>query len=248
MDYPTPVSTNGSSTSEKPVLFFDIDNCLYPSSTRVLNMMGELIDQYMVDHLSLSQADASKLHQQYYKGYGLAIEGLVRHHKIDPLEYNRKVDDALPLEDILRPDPEVRRLLMDVDRSKVRLWLLTNAYVTHGKRVVHLLELEDQFEGITFCDYGAQAEKFVCKPAKEMFQKAMEEAGVKDKKNCYFVDDSALNARGATHYGWNAAHLVEPSMQAPEHKAAAHQISSLHELRDVYPQFFKPSEAKNEET
>jgi pyrimidine and pyridine-specific 5'-nucleotidase len=58
--------------------------------------MGELIDQYFIKHLELSREDAYKLHQDYYRTYGLAIEGLVRHHKIDPLEYNRQVDDALP--------------------------------------------------------------------------------------------------------------------------------------------------------
>lgn len=79
------------------------------------------------------------LHQQYYTDYGLAIEGLVRHHKIDPMEFNREVDDALPLGDILSPDPELRALLEAFDKTKIKLWLLTNAHVTHGKRVIRLL-------------------------------------------------------------------------------------------------------------
>jgi pyrimidine and pyridine-specific 5'-nucleotidase len=147
--------------------------------------MTELIDQYFIKHLELSREDAYKLHQEYYKNYGLAIEGLVRHHKIDPLEYNRQVDDAIPLEDILFPDPELRKLLLDVDKSKVKMWLFTNAYVTHGKRVVRLLGVDDLFDGMTFCDYGA--EKIVCKPYTEMFERAMKEAGAGEWKDCYFV-------------------------------------------------------------
>lgn len=135
--------------------------------------------------MSLSQEDANELHYRYYREYGLAIEGLVRHHKVDPLEYNSKVDDALPLEDIIKPDPELRRLIQDVDTSKVRLWLFTNAYITHGKRVVKLLQVDDLFEGITFCDYGS--DKFYCKPHPEMFDKAMTEAGIKSNEKCYFV-------------------------------------------------------------
>src|SRR6266568_4618530 len=119
------------------------------------------LDKYFETHLSLSQKDANELHLKYYREYGLAIEGLVRHHKVDALEYNRKVDDALPLEDVIKPNPTLHKLLEDIDRSKVRLWLFTNAYITHGKRVVRLLEVEDLFEGITYCDYGA--EDFVCK-------------------------------------------------------------------------------------
>jgi pyrimidine and pyridine-specific 5'-nucleotidase len=147
--------------------------------------MSELIDQYFVKHLSLDQAEAYRLHQEYYKTYGLAIEGLVRHHKIDPLEYNRQVDDALPLEEIIFPDPVLRKLLEDIDKSKVKLWLLTNAYITHGKRVVRLLGVDDLFEGLTYCDYGAA--KLLCKPSREMYAKAMREANISDVTECYFV-------------------------------------------------------------
>jgi pyrimidine and pyridine-specific 5'-nucleotidase len=147
--------------------------------------MSELIDQYFMKHLELSRDEAFKLHQDYYKTYGLAIEGLVRHHKIDPLEYNKQVDDALPLESIIDRDPDLRKMLQDMDRSKVKLWLFTNAYVTHGKRVVRLLGVEDMFEGMTFCDYDR--EKMTCKPHPEMFEKAMREAGVSNMKDCYFV-------------------------------------------------------------
>ena len=147
--------------------------------------MTELIDQYFIKHLEITRDDAYKLHQEYYKTYGLAIEGLVRHHKIDPLEYNRQVDDAIPLETILSPDPTLRKLLLDIDTSKVKLWLFTNAYVTHGKRVVKLLGVDDLFEGMTFCDYGS--EKLICKPYVVMYEKAMREAGVKEFKDCYFV-------------------------------------------------------------
>jgi pyrimidine and pyridine-specific 5'-nucleotidase len=147
--------------------------------------MAQLIDKYFSTHLNLDWEDAVKLHREYYTNYGLAIEGLVRHHEIDPLDYNAKVDDALPLEDIIKPDPELRKLLEDIDTSKVKPWLLTNAYVTHGKRVVRLLGVEDLFEGLTYCDYSAVP--FVCKPQPAMYQKAMQEAGIECFEDCYFV-------------------------------------------------------------
>ena len=145
-------------------------------------------DQYIVTHLSLSAADADQLHQKYYKQYGLAIEGLVRHHKIDPIEYNRKVDDALPLASVLSPDPQLRKLLLDFDRSKIRLWLFTNAYVNHARRVLKLLAVDDLFEGLTYCDYGA--ERIICKPHNDMYDKAQREAGVSSPEKCYFVGES----------------------------------------------------------
>jgi pyrimidine and pyridine-specific 5'-nucleotidase len=119
------------------------------------------------------------IHGRYYREYGLAIEGLVRHHKVDALEYNTKVDDALPLEDVIKPDPELRKLIQDI---------FTNAYITHGKRVVKLLKVDDLFEGMTYCDYASAP--FYCKPHTEMFDKAMKQAGIKSNENCYFVGES----------------------------------------------------------
>ncbi len=149
--------------------------------------MSKLIDAYFMNHLSLDQSEAFRLHQEYYKSYGLAIEGLVRHHEIDPLEYNCQVDDALPLENILLSDPELRALLESIKKSKVKMWLFTNAYINHGKRVVRILGIEDLFEGLTYCDYGANP--LLCKPAEGMFRKAMREAGVETMGDCYFVGE-----------------------------------------------------------
>lgn len=217
--------------------------------------MSDLIDEYFVKHLSLSREEAYRLHQQYYKDYGLAIEGLVRHHKIDPLEYNLQVDDALPLQDILVPDPELRNLLENIDKSKVKMWLFTNAYITHGQRVVKLLGVDDLFEGITYCDYAA--ETLLCKPDEKMFAKAMKQAGIDRYEDCYFVgkcrpvgvsintlimlDDSALNCKKAQEIGWNVAHLVEEDNVAPVPQAAKHQIKTLQQLKTVFPHLFKSS-------
>ncbi|KAG5947238.1 hypothetical protein E4U53_006449 [Claviceps sorghi] len=225
----------------KPVLFFDIDNCLYSQSTKVQDLMVELIDKYFAKHLELPWNEAVRLHKEYYTNYGLAIEGLVRHHKIDPLAYNAEVDDALPLQDIIKPDPELRRLLQDIDRSKAKVWLFTNAYVTHARRVVRLLGVDDLFDGLTFCDYSRKP--LICKPHPDMYKKAMQEAGVGDVRDCYFVDDSYLNCAKAKDFGWTAVHLVEESLPTPDQPASQHQIRHLRELRDILPQFFKSSPA-----
>ena len=201
--------------------------------------MQELIDSYFVRHLSLPASDARALHARYYKDYGLAISGLFKHHTIDPLAYNREVDDALPLDDVIKPDPQLRTLLKDMDKRKVKLWLFTNAHITHARRVVRLLGVEDLFEGITYCDYAAKV--LLAKPHKEMFDKAEREAGVTLREECYFVDDSALNCRHATERGWTVVHKLEEEDSAPESKAGRYQIRDLEELRSIFPQFFARS-------
>jgi pyrimidine and pyridine-specific 5'-nucleotidase len=135
------------------------------------------------------------------------------------------------------------------------LWLLTNAHVSHATRVVKLLGVDKFFEGLTYCDYAA--EKLVAKPHKDMFMKAMREAGVESVNDCYFVgklrrslyrtgkllttisDDSYMNAKASSELGWSTAHIVDPSDSLPIEQASQYQIRSLQELRDIFPQFFK---------
>jgi pyrimidine 5'-nucleotidase len=126
---------------------------------KIHDMMVIKIHQYFTRHLQISDEDATKLHQEYYTSYGLALEGLVRHHKIgkssvtmsyltaDPLAYNREVDDMLELDTVLKPDSMLRELLSSLDRTKVRPWILTNAYITHAKRVLRLLDVDKFFDG-----------------------------------------------------------------------------------------------------
>lgn len=261
-----------SASEERLVIFFDIDNCvclfwrlyfeplltypsprqLYSRNFRIHNIMQDLIDDYFQHHLSLDRSSAVVLHQRYYKDYGLALDGLIRHHMIDALEYNKEVDDALPLEDILKPDPELRQLLAGIDKTKVKMWLFTNAYITHGRRVVKLLGVDDLFEGITYCDYASEDAKkggLVCKPKVEMFERAMKEAGLDVgqggvKERCFFVDDSAGNCRGGKEFGWSVAHFVEEELEVPasDGQLGITAVRSLKELKGLWPQLFKEEE------
>ncbi|RMZ78760.1 hypothetical protein DV738_g3699, partial [Chaetothyriales sp. CBS 135597] len=202
--------------------------------------MADLINKFFSTHLSLAPEDARRLQERYYKDYGLAIEGLSRHHKIDPIDFNREVDDALPLDTLLAPDPELRQILESFDKTKVKMWLFTNAHVTHGRRVVKLLDVADLFEGLTYCDYSQSP--LVPKPDPAMFDKAEREAGVSDRAKVYFVDDSLINCKSAYARGWtNTVHLVERQMPDPPDKPCQYQVSSLRELLDLFPHLLKKS-------
>lgn len=201
--------------------------------------MQKLIHQYFVTHLQLDDEDAEYLHHQYYKDYGLAIEGLVRFHSIDAMEYNREVDDALPLEDILKPDPELREMLLAIDRTKVtKLWLFTNAYKTHGLRVVKLLGIDDLFDGITYCDYAKSP--LVCKPMEPMFEKAQKESDSPDRSKCLYVDDSYINIKAANALKWHTSiHYLDPADPVPPRPAGTHLIRNILDIRKVLPEIFK---------
>lgn len=248
------MGSSKASPDKRSVFFFDIDNCLYPRSLRIHDLMGQLIDKYFATHLSLSPEAASELHRRYYREYGLALTGLVSHHQIDPLAYNKEVDDALPLEGLIKRDEGLRQLLAKVDRTKCKLWLLTNAHITHAQRVVHLLGVEEFFEGVTYCNYAEK--RLVAKPHAEMFRKAETETGLvipegqdgdgQRHDRCFFVDDSALNCIAAKERGWNVVHKLDPNDAEPVEMAGQYQIRQLQELEDLFPQFWKTDDHRNE--
>lgn len=192
--------------SNKKIFFFDIDNCLYPPSTKINDMMQVKIHDYFKTNLELNDQDAHNLHMNYYKTYGLAIEGLVRNHQVDALDYNSKVDDSLDLHAVLRYDKSLRETLITIKEShKFDLfWLITNAYKNHALRVVSFLGIGDLFEGLTFCDYSKYP--IVCKPMKEYFYNCFNLTGIdyhdeKVMQNQYFIDDSELNVKAAHDLG-----------------------------------------------
>ncbi|KDN40691.1 hypothetical protein K437DRAFT_258556, partial [Tilletiaria anomala UBC 951] len=213
-----------SRTDMRVVVWLDIDNTLYKQSTRIADMMGQRIRAYFIN-MGLSEEEAEQLHMRYYKEYGLAIRGLVKHHKIDPLDYDQKCDASLPLENILKPDREVQRLLADLDRTKCRVFALTNAYRQHAKRVLALLGLDTFVEGIIYCDYAN--EDFTCKPEPEYYLEAMEALGVDDPSKCFFVDDSAINVRAAKGLNWGSCILYREIAAPPSTGAERAAVSSF---------------------
>ncbi|PVG03634.1 pyrimidine 5-nucleotidase [Serendipita vermifera] len=206
------------------VVFFDVDNCLYSASTAISHLMMKRIREYFIS-LGYSEQDAEKLHSQYYRQYGLAIRGLVKFHQIDPLDFNERCDASLPLEDLLKPDPSIRRLLLDIDRSRVKVWAATNAYITHAERVLKILNLGDLFEGIVYCDYTDP--NFTCKPEPEYYDLAMTQAGLDpntptDRAKCLFIDDSLSNVKAARNVKWGSCLWFREKLTAEQR---AHLVS-----------------------
>ncbi|KAF9818319.1 hypothetical protein IEO21_02834 [Rhodonia placenta] len=237
---------------DRCIVWLDIDNTLYSASARISQAMGERIHAYFIS-LGFPEEEASELHHKYYTQYGLALRGLVRHHHVDALDFDRKCDGSLPLEETLKPDSKLRKLLEDFDRSKTRVWALTNAYRTHAQRVLRILGVEDQIEGLVYCDYSLP--NFSCKPEAEYYQAALRNAGVTDPSKCYFVDDSRTNVLAAHKLGWGrCVHFCERGLVAVEggkekeiggdaglfpDDSGISTVSDLEELRTVWSNLFK---------
>ncbi len=143
--------------------------------------MAQLIDRYFADHLSLSWGRCPcGCTRSTTKTTGLAIEGLVRHHQIDPLEYNANGRRCASSRGHHQAKPAAATAAPGHRPQQGQAVALDKRLCEPRKRVVRLLEVEDMFEGLTYCDYSSMP--LVCKPHKDMFAKAMREAGVEMSK------------------------------------------------------------------
>jgi len=152
---------------------------------------------------------------------------------IDPLDFDRQCDGSLPLKEMIKPDARLIKLFKDIDRTKCRVWALTNAYITHAERVLEILQLkkptksgdhevsenrvefEDLIEGLVYCDYTDP--KFECKPDPGFYRKALIQANVTDPSKCLFVDDNRGNVDAARREGWSrCVHFREPKLGSVE--------------------------------
>ena len=164
------------------------------------------------------------------------------------MDYDKKCDGSLELEKAISKDENLRSLLSSINRSKFRVWALTNAYKTHAERVLNILGVRDQFEGIVYCDYTRH--KFPCKPEKEFYFEAMEKVGLRNSPSYhYFVDDSSQNVISAQEIGWNAVYYLESNQENVKgqddekkrrnlHSNVKPIIGNLYELKEFWRECF----------
>lgn len=208
-----PIPKEIANDTKHPVFFFDIDNTLYPKSSGVGEWMAQRIRMFFMEHLNLPDEESRILGAKYYKDYGLAIRGLIRHFSINTAVYDEFVDGGLPLEDLLKPSNELSSLLERLN-TRGACWAFTNAGYKHGLRVLKLLQIDHLFGGIIYCDYSEP--DFPAKPDRLAFIRAMQCAGVDDPGRCIFFDDAIGNIRTARELGWTAIYVDENAKEPTE--------------------------------
>jgi len=174
-------------------LFFDLDDTLYPSSAGLWQAIRERMNIYMRERLGLPEKDVPVLREQYFKMYGTTLRGLQERHNVDKEDFLAFVHD-LPLKDYLIPNPTLRDVIASLPTRNL---IFTNADVSHARRVLAALELDDLFE--TVVDINAVAP--YCKPMPESFAIAMELANEPDPRKCVMIDDLPRTTRAALNVG-----------------------------------------------
>ena len=140
-----------------------------------------------------SSDEAFRLQKDYYRRYGTTLRGLQLHHQVDADDFLAYVHD-LPLEQYLRPLPELRPFLLSLPQAR---WIFTNADANHAGRVLAVLGVADCFAGVI----DIREMGFECKPNPGAYTRALARAGESDPRRCLMLDDAWRNLAPAQGLG-----------------------------------------------
>ncbi len=144
---------------------FDLDNTLYDINLGLFKKISNRITDFIMSKYSLDIDQAKKIQKEYYLKYGLTLRGLIVEKKLEPEEFLDYVHDV--------EHPELKK--NDQLISKIRILegkkiIFTNATSKHAKKILKILELEDDFDQIIdIKDLG-----YIPKPDKRSYKKLLE--------------------------------------------------------------------------
>jgi putative hydrolase of the HAD superfamily len=194
-------------------ILFDLDNTLYPVGQEVFCLMDRRINRYMVEVVGILPDEVDELRHCYWKRYGLTMQGLMRHHGVDPEDYLSYVHD-IDVGGILRPNPELCRALQSLP---LRRAIFTNSSLDHSERVLDALGLHGAFEAI----FDIRVAGYLPKPCPEPYHAVLDRLSI-PASHCIMVDDAPENLRTAKELGMGTI-LVGENTSSPWIDVAIHE-------------------------
>ena len=173
---------------------FDLDNTMYDINLGLFKKISNRITDFIMSKYSLDIDQAKKIQKEYYLKYGLTLRGLIVEKKLEPDEFLDYVHDV--------EHPELKK--NDQLISKIRILegkkiIFTNATSKHAKKILKILELEDDFDQII----DIKDLEYIPKPDKRSYKKLLECLNL-NKENLdktIFFEDTVKNLIPAKELG-----------------------------------------------
>ena len=173
---------------------FDLDNTIYDINLGLFKKISNRITDFIMSKYSLDIDQAKKIQKEYYLKYGLTLRGLIVEKKLEPEEFLDYVHD------VEHPELEKNDQLI----SKIRILegkkiIFTNATSRHAKKILKILELEDDFDQII----DIKDLEYIPKPDKRSYKKLLECLNL-NKENLdktIFFEDTVKNLIPAKELG-----------------------------------------------
>ena len=210
---------------------FDLDNCLYPASTGLFELIDERMGAYIQRLLDCDPAEARRVQKHHFHTHGTTLAGLMKDHGVDPDDF---LDDvhAIPLDRICRDD----RLAAALSRLPGRKLVFTNGDATYARRVLEAIGVQDQFDEL----HDIHASSYRPKPDPHGYELLCERFGI-DPATALLADDMAANLKPAKELGMTTV-WVDNGSERGSHARGDHIDYQIHSVGEWLEEIVEESE------
>ncbi|HEX3676567.1 MAG TPA: pyrimidine 5'-nucleotidase [Sphingomicrobium sp.] len=170
---------------------FDLDNCLYPASTGLFELIDERMGIYIERLLDCDPEEARRVQKAHFHEHGTTLAGLMKEHGVDPHDFLTDVHDIAL--DRVQCDERLVRLL---PRLPGRRFVFTNGDAPYARRVLDRIGISHHFDEL----HDIHASSYRPKPDPHGYELLCERFGI-DPGRALLVDDMVQNLAPAKALG-----------------------------------------------
>lgn len=170
---------------------FDLDNCLYPASTRLFDLIDQRMGAYIERLVGCDSSEAKRIQKAHFHEHGTTLAGLMKEHEVDPHHF---LDDvhAIPLDRVSRDE----RLAEGLARLPGRKLIFTNADEPYARRVLDALGVGGHFAEL----HDIHAAQLRPKPDRHGYELMLDRFSI-DPRHAAMIEDMAQNLKPAKELG-----------------------------------------------
>ena len=170
---------------------FDLDNCLYPASTGLFELIDERMGAYIQRLLECDPGEAKRVQKAHFHEHGTTLAGLMKEHGVDPHDFLADVHDIAL--DRIACDERLGRLLPLLPG---RRFVFTNGDAPYARRVLDAIGVADHFDDL----HDIHASGYRPKPDPHGYALLCERFGINPSR-ALLVDDMVQNLAPAKALG-----------------------------------------------
>ena len=170
---------------------FDLDNCLYPASSALFELIDERMGAYIQRLLDCDPDEARRVQKAHFHEHGTTLAGLMKEHGIDPHDFLDDVHDIAL--DRVQCDERLAQLL---PRLPGRRFVFTNGDAPYARRVLDAIGVAEHFDDL----HDIHASSYRPKPDPHGYALLCERFGI-EPTHALLADDMAQNLAPAKALG-----------------------------------------------
>ena len=189
------------------VWIFDLDNTLHDATAAIFPSMHLQINEFLKRQFGIDDAAANRMRRDFWLRYGTTLNGLMRHHGIDPKRFLAQTHVFPELADIVVHENALKHALARLGGMKL---VFSNAPRQYVRNVLAAIGLGRYFDGV----YSIEDARYRGKPALHGFHFLLRKHNL-DPHRCAFVDDILDNLRTAHRLGMSTVWVSRSKRRVP---------------------------------